>query len=62
MVNWVNHKHYTTAVLHQHTIHNVYKLFILNGVDKLDVDNYLKLVESHLCNLSFVLGLLIWEH
>ena len=51
VVNWVNHKEHVTPVLHQHAIHDVFTTFRLNGIEKMDVDTYLKLVKKHLRKL-----------
>ena len=48
VVNWVKYKDHITPVPHQHAINEVYRSFRLNGVSKMDIDSYLKLVESHL--------------
>ena len=52
VVNWVKYKDHVTPVPYQHAINEVYRSFRLNGVNKMDVDNYLKLVESHLVKLA----------
>ena len=52
LVNWDKYKDHVTPVPHQHAINEVYRSFRLNGVNKMDVDNYLKLVESHLVKLA----------
>ena len=52
VVNWVKYKDHVTPVPHQHALHEVYRSFRLNGVNKMDVDSYLKLVESHLVKLA----------
>ena len=52
VVNWVKYKDHVTPIPYQHAIKEVYRSFRLNGVNKMDVDNYLKLVESHLVKLA----------
>ena len=52
VVNWVKYKDHVTPVPHQQAIHEVYRSFRLNGVNKMDVDSYLKLVESHIVKLA----------
>ena len=52
VVNWVKYKDHVTPVPYQHAVNEVYRSFRLNGVNKMDVDNYLKLVESHLVKLA----------
>ena len=52
VVNWVKYKDHVTPIPYQHAIKEVYRSFRLNGVNKMDVDNYLKLVESHLVKLT----------
>ena len=52
VVNWVKYKDHVTPVPHQHAINEVYRSFRLNGVNKMDIDSYLKLVESHLVKLA----------
>ena len=52
LVNWDKYKDHVTPVPYQHAVNEVYRSFRLNGVNKMDVDNYLKLVESHLVKLA----------
>ena len=52
VVNWVKYKDHVTPVKHQHAINEVYRSFRLNGVNKMDIDTYLKLVEPHLVKLA----------
>ena len=52
VVNWVKYKDQVTPIPHQHAINEVYRSFRLNGVNKMDIDSYLKLVESHLVKLA----------
>ena len=52
LVNWDKYKDHVTPVPHQHAINEVYRSFRLNGVNKMDIDSYLKLVESHLVKLA----------
>ena len=52
LVNWDKYKDHVTPVPYQHAVNEVYRSFRLNGVNKMDVDNYLKLLESHLVKLA----------
>ena len=52
VVNWVKYKDQVTPIPHQHAINEVYRSFRLNGVNQMDIDSYLKLVESHLVKLA----------
>ena len=51
VINWVKYKDHTTPSKHKHAINEVFRTFRINGVDKMDVDTYLILVEKHLRKL-----------
>ena len=51
VINWVKYKDHTTPNKHKHAINEVFRTFRINGVEKMDVDTYLILVEQHLRKL-----------